>query len=339
MVGMAPERAQWNAARFDPDSSSGFYESWFLRANHPSEPRAFWIRYTFFQPRGRPDDAVGELWAVAFERGAPPRAAKAVLPIAHCALSRRGLDIALGEARLQDEASNGEAASGGTRIGWNLAYTSPVEPLLLFPERLYETGFPRAKALVASPSAAFSGVFEVDGKRWDIDGWPGSQNHNWGLQHTDEYAWGQVAGFDDEPDAFLECGVGRVRLGRVWSPRISPLVLRLDGEVHRLNSVWRCLRNRGQVDFYRLDLEARRPGLRIFARFDAVARDFVGLRYADPPGGVRTCLNSKLARCVLRVERRGQPARTLRSTHRAALEIMPTRDDHSIPLLDLPTPG
>lgn len=335
---MAPERARWNAARFDPDSPSGFYESWFLRANHPEEPRAFWLRYTFFQPRRRPDDAVGELWAVAFERGVPPRAAKSVLPIAHCALSRSGLDIALGEARLEDEACSGEAAWDGAEIGWKLAYTSPVEPLLLFPERLYAGRFPRAKALVPSPAAVFSGVLDVDGKRWEIDGWPGSQNHNWGLQHTDDYAWGQVAGFDDEPGSFLECGVGRVRLGPVWSPTFSPLVLRQGGEVHRLNSLWRCLRNRGETDFYRLDLEARRPGLRVFARFDAVARDFVALPYADPPGGVRTCLNSKLARCTLRVERRGRPARTLHSAHRAALEILPTRDDHGIPLLDLPTP-
>jgi len=150
---------------------------------------------------------------------------------------------------------------------------------------------------------------------------------------------GQVSGFDDAPDAFLECGVGRLRLGPVWSPWLAPIVLRLDGEEHRLNSLWRCLRNRGAMDFFRLELGGGEGGVRVAATFEASASDFVALPYADPPGGVRTCLNSKLARCELTVERPGRPARTLHSAHRAALEIIPTRDDHGIPVLDLPTPS
>jgi len=49
------------ASRFDPKSTRGFYESYFVRANHPSEPKAFWIRYTLFCPRGRSQLAVGQL--------------------------------------------------------------------------------------------------------------------------------------------------------------------------------------------------------------------------------------------------------------------------------------
>jgi hypothetical protein len=51
----------------------------------------------------------------------------------------------------------------------------------------------------------------------------GSQNHNWGSRHTDHYAWGQVAGFDDDPDAFLELSTARVRVG----PLISIGIFRL----------------------------------------------------------------------------------------------------------------
>ena len=36
-----------------------------------------------------------------------------------------------------------------------------------------------------------------------LERWIGSQNHNWGRKHTDSYAWGQVAGFDDAPQTFL----------------------------------------------------------------------------------------------------------------------------------------
>ena len=46
----------------------GHYESWFLRANHPHKPQAFWIRYTLFVPADdRP--ALGELWAIWFDAG------------------------------------------------------------------------------------------------------------------------------------------------------------------------------------------------------------------------------------------------------------------------------
>lgn len=61
------DRNHWNAARYD-GSERGHYESYFQRANHPSEPRAFWIRYTVFSPKGRPSDALGQLWAIYFDR-------------------------------------------------------------------------------------------------------------------------------------------------------------------------------------------------------------------------------------------------------------------------------
>ncbi|HLW90191.1 MAG TPA: hypothetical protein VKS78_02670, partial [Roseiarcus sp.] len=57
----------FNSARFQPGETSGHYESYFQRANHPTEPKAFWIRYTIFSPAGRPREAIGELWAIAFD--------------------------------------------------------------------------------------------------------------------------------------------------------------------------------------------------------------------------------------------------------------------------------
>jgi hypothetical protein len=267
------------------------------------------------------------------------QAAKTVVPIADCSLSREALGVRIGESSLAAAALRGEAETNETRIAWDLAYTSPADPILLFSEEMYAGGFPKAKALVGSPLAAFTGTLAVGIEHWAVDGWPGSQNHNWGSRHTDEYAWGQVSGFDDAPDAFLECGAGRLRLGPVWSPWLVPIVLRLDGEEHRMNSFWRCVRNRAAIDFFRLELEGREGGVRVAGRFEASVSDFVGLPYADPPGGVRTCLNSKLASCEITVERAGRPARTLHSAHRAALEIFPTRDDHGVQVLDLPTPS
>src|SRR4029079_18327575 len=108
-------------------------------------------------------------------------------------------------ASLEEGSLRGAARSGDHHIGWALDYTSPEPPLLLLPERLYTGGFPKAKSLVGSPNAHYHGALEVDGVPVEVDGWVGSQNHNWGERHTDLYAWAQVAGFDDAPNAFLEC--------------------------------------------------------------------------------------------------------------------------------------
>ena len=46
----AERRRQLNQCRFS-GHDNGHYESYFLRANHPDRPLAFWIRYTIFAPK------------------------------------------------------------------------------------------------------------------------------------------------------------------------------------------------------------------------------------------------------------------------------------------------
>jgi hypothetical protein len=319
-------RDHWNAARYEPGMAAGHYESWFQRANDPSGRRAFWIRYTIFAPRDRPADAVGELWAIAFDRGidrgSAPRivAVKQVHPVAACRFARDRLDVAIGDARLDDGALRGAAAAGGHTLGWDLRYTGGQPPLLLLPERLYAAALPRAKALVGRPLARFTGTLTVDGDALAIDDWAGSQNHNWGSRHTDRYAWGQVAGFDEAPDAFLECSTARLQIGPLRLPPMSPVVLRLGGETLAWSGLYRALRARGRYTPYDWQLETSGPAGDLALRIAADPADFVALRYGNPPGGSKICLNSKIARCELTLRRRGE--RTVLHSSRAAFEIL-----------------
>ncbi len=41
-----------NHAQYDGRKPGGHYESFYQRANHPTRPLAFWIRYTVFVPGG-----------------------------------------------------------------------------------------------------------------------------------------------------------------------------------------------------------------------------------------------------------------------------------------------
>ena len=327
-------RASWNASRFHADDSLGIYESYFQRANHPSRPLAFWIRYTVFSPRAHPEQARGELWAIYFDGEAGLiSAAKQTVPIADCDFARTRLDVRIGRATLDDRALTGRAAAPAHALEWTLAYDGDEPPLLLLPEPYYERALPRAKALVGTPNALYTGALSVDGKQIAIDGWRGSQNHNWGRRHTDRYAWAQVAGFDNAPETFLGCCTARIKLGPLWSPRMSLLVLRDEGQEIALNGLLQSVRATGNVDFFTWRIDTGNAQVRIHGRIHAPAGAFVGLTYDNPPGGSKTCLNSKLASAEIVVERPGKPTRTLLTRHRAAFEILTDRTDHGVPIV------
>ena len=65
-AGRLPFLATVNHARY-AGQGGGFYESYFLRANHPSRLLAFWIRYTLFCPKASEEPALAELWAIYFD--------------------------------------------------------------------------------------------------------------------------------------------------------------------------------------------------------------------------------------------------------------------------------
>lgn len=328
------ERDAWNRCRYAEADLGGHYESYFQRANHPQRPLAFWIRYTIFSPKGRPRDAVGELWAIYFD-GERNRitATKEAVPIKSCEFSQKDLDVRIGEAVLIEGRLAGRASSGGQTLQWDLRYGGSQPPLLLLPRSFYERGFPKAKALVGMPNAAFDGEVIVNGETIDVEHWIGSQNHNWGQKHTDSYAWGQVAGFDNAPDVFLECSTARLRLGAFWSPPLTVLVLRMEDREIRLNGLVQAFRAQGNFDFPSWRIESGNSQNRVSVHIHAPKSAFVGLTYDNPPGGAKTCLNTKLAACVLVLEQPGRPKRTLITKNRAAFEILTERQDHAVPIV------
>lgn len=328
------DRSHWNASRFRPDDRDGFYESYFQRANHPDRPLAFWIRYTVFRSRSQPEDACGELWAIYFD-GESNRitAVKESFPIHACDFSRARLDVRIGSATLTDGHLSGLAASRSHEIGWTLDYAGDEPPLLALPEAFYERAFPKAKVLVGTPGAMYFGTLTVDGTPIAIDGWKGSQNHNWGSRHTDRYVWGQVAGFDNAPDAFFECYTAQIRLGPAWSPRLTSMVLRIDGREYALNGLLPAALASGRFDFFTWTFDRRSAQARISGRIHAPASAFVGLVYRNPPGGAKTCLNTKLASAEVTLRRPGLPPLTLTTRHRAALEFLTDRDDHGVAIV------
>lgn len=193
----------------------------------------------------------------------------------------------------------------------------------------YAGGFPKAKALVALPMARFSGQLTVEGEPLQIDRWIGSQNHNWGTRHTDRYAWGQVCGFDNAPDSLLEVVSVWQRIGPFGARLVTLLVLRHGGRAYVCNRLAQAFASKAAYDYSRWTFATRDGGARVEGEITASHEAFVGLRYYNPPGGVKECLNSKIATCTLKITERGR-TETLRTDNRAAFEILTDAGDHGV---------
>lgn len=322
-----------NAASFDRRRSGGHYESWFCRANHPSEPRAFWIRYTIFAPKKKGERTEGELWAVYFD-GDRIRRATSREPIDRCRFGASEAIARIGDATLHDDRLVGAIEAdkhGEVPLSWNLTYGArdrpPVEPLYLLPKLLYSPRSPTAKALVSAPFASFSGALVVGGETILVDDWIGSQCHNWGRKHTDSYYWGQVVGFEHGEHGervFLECVTAQIKLGGITVPPATMAVVREGDRIHRANGLVSAFLARTHRDRMTWSFDVRGSGVRIEAEFVANDRCTVDLEYRNPPGKTKTCSNSKTGRCTLTIHE-GSAQRTYATQHRAALEVL---DDH-----------
>ena len=329
----AEQRRAMNECRY-LHHAEGHYESYFLRANHPSRPLAFWFRYTILAPKGRPQDNLGELWAVVFDAEQQRIVvAKEEYPLSQCQFDNAQLSVRMKQSLLRAGVAIGDARLGENRIEWDLSYAPGEAPVFLLPESLYNAPLPKAKALVANPNAVFNGRIMVNGEAIEVENWQGSENHNWGSKHTDEYAWGQVAGFDENPGAFLECATARIHLGPLKTPWMTTLVCRVDGETYAINNLLKAALAKGRYDYFNWNFETWNERVRIRGVISAPKEHFVGLTYGNPPGGNNTCLNSKIAQCRLSVKPKGKAEIKLFTQHRAAFEILTADQHHGVPVL------
>lgn len=338
-VQLEKARAAANFTRYRGEKTGGHYESYFMRANDAATGHAFWIRYTLFQPdsgAASKKQAMGELWAIYFEKGKAPVAAKSEFTIGKAQYSNTNFDLNFDGATLNFNSLKGSANNcGENKIEWDLKI-NPIKTSkdgnALFPMPLstYDAPLPRAKLLVPQPFVTFSGHLQVNGKKISIGDWQGSQNHNWGSRHTDEYAWGQVAGFDNEPDTFLEVASAKLKFGPVMTPYITPIVLRHKGQEFALNTYWQAFRNSADVKYFDWSFAGENADFKVSGRIFADRGDFVALSYYNPPGDVKTCLNSKIAGCELNLTEKSRIGLklNLKTANRAAFEILTSKTDH-----------
>jgi hypothetical protein len=309
--------------------SAGHYESFYLKASHPTEPLSIWIRYTVHKRPGEPPR--GSLWLTLFDRraGAP----WAVKTTASDVGAGDDHYIHVDESRFEPGRVVGAASAEGRDAAWELSFESPEPPFRHLPRDLmYRAPLPRTKLLSPYPDARFSGRVEAGGRRVDLDGWRGMVGHNWGAQHAERWIWMHGAGFEGDETAWFDGAFGRIEIGPWTTPWIANGVLSLGGVRHRLGGIGSARRT--EVDESPTRCAFTLPGKDITVQ-GAVGADreqFVGWVYADPDGSEHDTVNCSVSDMTLVVSRPAEPPLTLTLTAGAAYELGMREKDHGMPI-------
>jgi hypothetical protein len=300
------------------------YESWYLKASHPTEPLGIWIRYTTHQKPDQPEK--GSLWFTLFSDG-PPQAAK-VTPGPEALSRGNGAFIRIGDSEFADGRVTGSALDAR----WDLTFEHPEPELRHLPkEWMYKAPIPRTKLTSPFPAARFSGTASFGDTTVQLDNWVGMVGHNWGAEHAERWIWLHGSNFDGRgSDTWLDAAIGRIKVGPWTTPWIANGVLSVDGKRIPLGGIGK----RGtKIDEHPDHLSFTLPWgeASIRGEVQAPRNRFVGWVYADPDGSEHNTVNCSIAEMTL--EAGGE---TFHTPHGAAYELGMREIDHGIPIQPFP---
>jgi hypothetical protein len=310
----------------------GHYESFFLRAFHPTEAVGVWIRYTVLK---RPDqEPRGSLWLTLFDAAAEE-------PVAQKATFGPGDVFPEAYIRVDDAGHfrDGDASGSAGTASWSLRFETAEPPLRHLPRAwMYRAPIPRTKLLSPYPAARFSGEVTVGDRRVELDGWPGTTGHNWGAQHAERWIWMHGMAFDGTADAWLDLGLGRIKLGPLTTPWTAAGAISLGGVRLALGGPAAARRTEVKERPDGCSFAIPGAGLTVRGEVAAPPKDFVGWVYSDPDGSEHNTVNCSIAQMELTVEREGQETLRLTTAHGGAYELGMRERDHGIPIQPFPDP-
>jgi hypothetical protein len=337
---------------------AGMYESFYLRAVSPDEPLGVWIRNTVHKPPGK--RASGSVWCTVFD-------AQAAAPFQHKVTTHELRAPAEGWIEIGDAsaaAGDGPSESAGEGLGagegpsagafmssreargacgparWRLSFSSHEGELRHLPRPwLYRAPLPRTKLTSPLPCARFEGELALAGRgAIELHGWPGMVGHNWGSEHAERWIWLHGVGFAEDPEAWLDVALGRVKVAGRMTPWIANGALALGGRRFRLGGLAaRGLRVSESADRCELELPGE-GGLRVTARVEVPRGTAAGWRYSDPAGEVdHDVVNCSIASLSLSAALPGDSAaRTLHTEHGGAYELGMREHDHGVEIAPFP---
>lgn len=325
---MDPAAARFPAAPL----ARGHYESFYLKAGDAAGRQAVWLRYTVHK---RPGAApVGSLWVTLFDDEGP-HAAKLTAPPE----ALRAGDAGRGGEAAWIHVGDARIGAGGARgavpglADWELRFDGGETPFPYLPSGwMYPAPLPKTKALSLLPAVRVSGSVTVRGRTVELDGWPGMVGHNWGAEHAERWIWLHGTAFEQQPGAWIDMIVGRIRIGRWTTPWVANGCLSLDGRRHRLGGLGRTRSTRIDELPERATFWVAGEGVALRGRVGAPPGDVVGWVYSDPDGPQHHTAHCAIADMELRVARRDLPPLELTVSGGATYELGMREHDHGIPL-------
>jgi hypothetical protein len=300
----------------------GHYESFYLRACHPSEPLGVWIRHTVHKRPGAAPN--GSVWFTLWDPS--PHASKVTvddLSVPH------GGWIRVGDSVFEPGRATGTARTEQCDASWDLRFEPEAPAFRHLPrEWMYRAPIPRTKTESPAPAASFRGSVTVGGHTVDVSGWPGMVGHNWGAEHAERWIWMHGIRFVGAERDWIDAAIGRVRVGPLTTPWIGNGCLMVDGRSYRLGG--RAARVSETPERCEFELGGR--GVAVKGEISAPHERLVGWVYADPGGGEHNTANCSIASMRLRVERDGEPPLELRTPSNAVYELGMRERDHGVPI-------
>jgi hypothetical protein len=310
------------------------YESFYLRASHPSKPLGVWIRHTVHKPsRGH---ATGSVWFTLFEADGPS-ASKVTVGEEALSVPDDGGYIWVGDSSIGPGWAAGSAPSASLSPAWDLSFEAGAPAFHHLPRGwMYRAPMPRTKTLSPHPSTTFSGSVTVGERVIEVDGWPGMVGHNWGAEHAERWIWTNGMGFEGDPEAYFDAALGRLKLNRLTTPWIGNGVLFVGGELYRLGGPSALRSTVVRETPHGAQIVIPGKGVKVSGRVGADVSRFVGWEYADPDGGAHNTVNCSIASMTLTVERDGLPPLELHTEHGATFELGMRETDHGVALQPFP---
>jgi hypothetical protein len=305
--------------------AAGHYESFYLKCGDTTNRQALWLRYTVHK---RPGEApVGSLWATLFD-GEGPHAAK-VSPGPE-QLGVGGADwVRIGDGRIGADGCSGSIPD---LASWDLTFSGDEPPFPYLPSTwMYTAKLPRTKALSLRPAIRVSGTVTVRGRTVALDDWPGMVGHNWGAEHAERWIWMHGTAFAEQPDAWLDVTIGRLKIGPWTTPWVANGCLSLDGVRHRLGGLGKTRGVKVDEQPERASFTLPGDGIAVRGEVSAPRADVVGWVYSDPaPGSQHHTAHCAIADMTLTVLRPDQPPRTLTVRGGATYELGMREHNHGV---------
>lgn len=287
-------------------ATAPFSEIWYATMTDQATGIGLWFRYTITVSEDR--QPYCEVWGFVFD----PRenlswGAKNRWPIDRLGRARDdGALVRIGESWLSESHMEGTVQRERELLRWSFDWNPAGAAFQHIPTPLRSIA-DRRGSVVCAPnlSVELSGSIEVRGRHLDIASARGCQAHRWGVVHPMSWAWGHCDVFD-EPGVVFEGVVARTRLAGAGLPPVTLLYVRHEGRDFVFNDLRGALRARSRYRAPRWDFSARSRAARLTGVAELSPAQAVQVRYEDPDGSSRYCVNSEIANLTLELSERAR---------------------------------